>query len=117
MVVSPNSPQHLSLRKGDWVYIPARGAGGFQGRKVGDHLFSDEYALPFTGRANSDVAHGRVRAEAPAAQLYHLGRDPRQTTNLIEQEPDVAAQLAALLGSYRRKIPAGAPVGWINLRR
>jgi hypothetical protein len=58
-----------------------------------------------------------LKATRAAAQLYHLGRDPRQTTNLIEQEPDVAAQLAALLGSYRRKIPAGAPVGWINLRR
>lgn len=117
LVVSPNSPRHLTVRKGDWVYIPARGAGGFQGRKVGEHLFSDEYALPFTGRENSDVANGRVRAEAPGAQLYHLGRDPYQTTNLIAREPAVAAELQELLRSYRTHIPNGPPIGWINLRR
>ena len=31
LVVSPNSPAHLAVRQGRWMYIPARGGGGFQG--------------------------------------------------------------------------------------
>ena len=49
LIISPNSPKHLALREGRWMYIPARGGGGFQGKKQGHHLLSDEFAMPFTG--------------------------------------------------------------------
>ena len=117
LVLCPNSPGHLAVRRGDWVYISGQGGGGFQGKGPGEHLFSDEYALPFTGRANSDVLDGRIRPDAPPAQLYHLGRDPQQTTNVFLQRPDVARELAALVAEYRRAIPPGPRLGWINLGR
>ena len=43
--------------------------------------------------------------EPPSAdrggQLYHLGRDPREQTNLYDDEPDVVSRLRALLQSYK----------------
>ncbi len=117
VLVSPNSPKHLAVRRGRWLYVPARGGGGFQGKRPGVHLFSDEFTLPFTGRVNSDVADGRVRPDAPPAQLYDLDADPQQTMNLWESHPEVVAELAAVVEEYRRAIPEGKPVGWINLRQ
>ena len=117
LVISPNSPKHLTVRRGKWVYIPAQGGGGFQGKKPGVHLFSDEYALPFTGRTNSDVVDGRIRSSAPPAQLYDLERDPHQTTNVSTQHPAMAAELAAVVAQYQRTIPKRARLGWINLKQ
>ena len=34
-------------------------------------------------------------------ELYDMEADPKETTNLIEQQPEVAAQLAALLQMYK----------------
>jgi len=117
LILAPNSPRHLAIRRDRWVYIPAQGAGGFQGKKPGAHLFSDEYALPFTGRKNSDVAKGRIHPDAPPAQLYDLESDPRQTTNVFHQHPAVVKGLDARLAEYRRAIPAGPRLGWINLKQ
>ena len=117
LVISPNSPKHLALREGRWMYIPARGGGGFQGKKVGAHLLSDEFAMPFTEQRNSDVVDGRIRAGAPRAQLYDLRRDPRQAHNVHDAHPDVVARLSATLAEYRAKIPERPRLGWINLRQ
>jgi hypothetical protein len=117
MIVSPNSPKHLTVRKGKWVYIPERGAGGFQGRKPGEHLFSDAAALPFAGRTHSDFVKGKIRRGAPPAQLYDLETDPRQEKNVYADHPEVVKELDSLLQSYRDEIPAGEPLGWINLRQ
>lgn len=117
LIVAPNSPKHLAVRRGKWLFIPARGAGGFQGKKVGNHLLSDEYALPFTGQRNSDVADGRIRADAPPAQLYDLDRDPGQARNVYAEHRAVAAELAAVVSGYRQAIPPGKPLGWINLKQ
>ncbi len=37
LVISPNSPGHLTLRQGRWLLIPAQDEGGFQGKRVGGH--------------------------------------------------------------------------------
>jgi arylsulfatase A len=115
MVITPNSPKHLGLRKGKWVYIPAQGAGGFQGNKRGEHLFSDAAALPFTGRNHSDYDAGQIRPEAPTAQLYDLEADPRQEKNIYADHPEVVSELEEALAHYRDQIPKSQPLGWINL--
>ncbi|MCG8586513.1 MAG: sulfatase-like hydrolase/transferase, partial [Pirellulales bacterium] len=117
LIIAPNSPKHLAIRQGKWMYIPAPLAGGFQGKRAGDHLFSDAAAIPFTERTNSDVKGGKLRAGAPRAQLYDLEVDPAQETNVFDKHPDKVKQLSATLEEYRKQIPPGKPLGWINLKQ
>ena len=43
----------------------------------------------------------KVRADAPEAQLYDLAADPAQKTNVIRENPEIAARLAATLERLR----------------
>ncbi len=117
MIISPNSPMHLTVRKGDWVYIPARDEGGFQGKKIGDHLFGGAATQPLTKMINSDVENGKIQADAPPAQLYNLETDPHQRVNVYNQHPEVVQEMAAILAMWQSKIPAGPRLGWINLKQ
>ena len=117
LIVSPNSPDHLTVRHGKWVYIPAQDEGGFQGKRPGEHLFAGAAALPFAGRVNSDVIDGKIRPDAPPAQLYDLERDPWQETNLFTKSPDKVEELDAVLQHNRKQIPSTKPLGWINLHQ
>jgi arylsulfatase A-like enzyme len=99
LVISPNRKSHLSLRQGNWFYIPARGGGGFTGSKVGDHLLGGPAALKFAGEVNSDVEDGKFKADAPAEQLYNLAADPHQTRNVVREHPDIAARMKARLAA------------------
>ena len=100
-VLAANSPTHVALREGPWMYIPAQGGGGFKGSKVGEHMLGGPAALQFAGQVNSDVVDGRLTPDAPATQLYHLGDDPRQARNLAREQPEIAARLAAHLQAIR----------------
>ncbi|QDV25817.1 Arylsulfatase [Aureliella helgolandensis] len=60
LVLAPFKNTHLSLRKGKWMYIPARGSGGFGGRKPGTHTFAGPPAVSFVGSVNSDIHDGNV---------------------------------------------------------
>ncbi len=117
LVLIPNSPKHMSLRHGPWVLIPRQGAGGFQGKKPGAHLFSGVAASSFIGRENSDIVNGKLRPDASVGQLYDLERDPQQTTNLYSSRPEIVAELRSILDGYRRLIPKTPRVGWINLKQ
>lgn len=117
LIISPNSPMHLTVRKGKWIYIPARDEGGFQGKKIGDHLLAGAAAQQLTELVNSDVVDGRIRADAPPAQLYDLHADPYQAQNVHDRYPDVVAELAHELKIWRTKIPSSARLGWINLKQ
>ena len=117
LVITPNSPKHLSIRKDKWVYIPLQGSGGFQGNKPGDHLLAGPAALLFAGRTNSDIENGRYRSDAPPAQLYNLESDLYQSTNVYESHPEVVEKLHTLLVNYIKEIPQEKPIGWINLRQ
>ena len=117
LVLSPNSPKHLTIRKGNWVYIPARGEGGFQGKKVGDHLLAGAASQPLTKLVNSDVVDGKIRSDAPPAQLYDLESDPAQAVNVYQEHPELVAEMAALLKDWRGKIPETSELGWINLKQ
>ena len=116
LMISPNSPRHLVVRKGRWAYIPAQDEGGFQGKKIGDHLLGGAAALPFTGQANSDVVDGKVRPDAPSEQLYDLENDPSQAVNVFDQNPEVVKDLRSLLAHYRSVIGPHPELGWINIK-
>ena len=117
LIISPNSPKHLGVRHGKWIYIPAQDAGGFQGKAAGEHLFAGAAALPFTGKTNSDVVNGKIRSNAAPGQLYNLQTDPSQTENVYRKHPEIVRELRAILDGYRNMIPQTEPLGWINLKQ
>jgi hypothetical protein len=82
------------------MYIPARGSGGFGGRKPSDHTFAGPPAASFVGSVNSDIVDGKIKADAPPAQLYDLEADVNQTQNLHDEYPEVVKELSSLLASY-----------------
>jgi arylsulfatase A-like enzyme len=99
LVLAPNRKTHLALRDGPWLYIGARGGGGFGGTKPGDHALGGGGALKFTGETNSDFINGKLKPDAPEQQLYNLADDPRQTKNVIREHPEIAKQMAAKLAN------------------
>lgn len=105
LIISPARKSHLALRHGDWMYIPARDEGGFAGTRLGEHDFAGAAALAFTGQVNSDVVDGKIRSDAPEAQLYNLKSDPRQERNVYVEFPDVAAALQQLFEELTDSTP------------
>ena len=114
LVLCPNSPSHLAIRKGKWVYIPAQNEGGFKAKKIGDHTLGGAAAFKLTGQVNSDVVDGEIRKDAPKGQLYDLKTDPYQTKNLYEEYPDVVKKLDSIINDYRKEIGPYERTGWIN---
>lgn len=57
----------------------------------------DRLAFSFTGQQNSDIVNGKIRDDAPPAQLYNLDTDPYQSRNVYNEYPKVAAELQQLL--------------------
>ncbi len=116
LIISPNWPSHLVVRKGDWVYIDAQNEGGFSGTEVGDMHLGGAAALKFTAQENSDVGEGKIRKDAPPAQLYNLSNDLSQTKNVYRENPEVVKELQGLLSNYREKVGAFPELGWIDNR-
>jgi arylsulfatase A len=117
LVLCPNNPSHLAIRRGKWVYIPAQNSGGFTGTKPGSHTLAGAAALKLTGQKNSDVDNGRIREDAPPAQLYDLEKDPCQTTNVYREHPRVVRELEGIVQDYRGEIGPYESVGWIDRGR
>ena len=101
LLLAPRSGRHLSIRKGKWMYIPAKGSGGFTGSKPNDHAWGGPAAVALVGGVNSDFENGKFKKSAPPAQLYDLEADVNQTTNLYNQYPEVVQELEALLKTYK----------------
>lgn len=116
LVVLSNSTDHLAIRTKRWLYIPAQGEGGFKGNQWGKHLISGVAATTITKQANSDLANGKVRPDAPKTQLYDLKNDPRQTRNVVSEHPEVAKQLQGRVEHYRTQIGKNPPIGWSQWR-
>ena len=93
LVISPANKENISIRKGKWMYISAQGGGGFTAPNVGDHAFGGPAAFPFTGEVNSDIEDGKIKDNAPPAQLYDLESDPYQSTNLYTKHPKVVKEM------------------------
>lgn len=114
LIISPNVPEHLTVRKDKWVYIPAQDEGGFQGKKIGDHTLGGAAAFALTNQKNSDVVDNKIREDAPKEQLYDLENDPYQSQNVVEQFPDVKRELQQILDDYRKEIGPYPKLGWIH---
>jgi arylsulfatase A-like enzyme len=82
----------LSIRRGSWKFIDHRGSGG------------NNYANPELKR----FALPEVAPEAPG-QLYDLGSDPGETTNLYFKRPEIAVELKALLDKSKTEGRSAAP--------
>ena len=117
LMICPNSPYHLSIRKGDWVYIPNQDEGGFQAREVGAHNLGGYASLPLLGKSTSDARDGQVLPSAPPHQLYNLATDLGQTQNVANEHPHVVAELKALLDTEYATIPKTERIGWINIAK
>ncbi len=100
LVLAAHSAKHLSLRQGQWMYIPAQGSGGFTGSKPNQHAWGGPAAVALVGGVNSDMADGKLKEDAAPAQLYNLEADVNQTTNLYHQYPEVVAAMQAALAAY-----------------
>jgi arylsulfatase A-like enzyme len=103
LLLAPRQPRNLAIRKGKWVYIGARGSGGFTGSRPKDHAWGGPPAAEFAGSVNSDIENGRLKKDAPPAQLYDLESDLAQTTNVYLQNPQVVNEMQARLGALRPK--------------
>jgi len=103
LVIAPRSSNHISLRQGDWIYIPARGNGGFNGKRIGEHLLGGPAAHRLTMQTNSDIANGKIKADAPPIQLYNLKKDPHQKQNVLRDHPEIAAKMKKLLDAEKGK--------------
>ncbi len=101
LVLSALRETHLSLREGDWMYIPAQAGGGFGSPKVGTHAFGGFPALQFAGQKNSDMENGTIKPGAPDAQLYNLKSDLQQTKNVIRDHPEIAEAMKRRLAEIR----------------
>ena len=115
LVISPNSPKHLTIRKGKWVYIPDRDEGGFLGKNIGNHLLAGAAATKLTLQESSDIADGKIRTDAPPAQLFDLENDPFQKKNVHNEHPEVVAKLSNILEDWQKEIPQTPRMGWINI--
>lgn len=69
----------FAIRQGPWKLVEGRGSGGF-----------------------SRPRQLQPRPQDPAGQLYHLGDDPQETTNLYLKHPEVVARLQSLLNQARQ---------------
>lgn len=103
LVLAPRSVKHLSLRKGKWMYIPAKGSGGFTGSKPHHHAWGGAPAVNFVGGKNSEMENGKLKETAQVAQLYDLEKDKYQTTNVYNQFPEVVKEMEASLKTYKPK--------------
>lgn len=115
LILAPNKGTHLSVRKGKWKYIPRQGSGGFGGRTPSSHTFAGPAAASFVGSMNSDIEDGRIKKDAPPAQLYDLEADVNETQNVYLEHPEVVKELRALLTEYKPVAPK-RPVGRGNPR-
>lgn len=70
----------FALREGPWKFVPSRGSGGFSAPKA--------------------VA---ATAGEPTGQLYHLGQDPAETSNVWSEHPELVARFQAQLNAVRQK--------------
>ena len=77
LVISPNSPRHLILRKGNWVYSGS-GRRRLSRQEYWGSSLAGAAATKLTKQKSSDIQDGKIREDAPPAQLFNLRDDPYQ---------------------------------------
>ena len=101
--MAARQPKNLAVRKGKWLYIGARGSGGFNGSKPQHHAWGGPAAVALAGGKNSDMENGKLKKDAPPAQLYDLKRDVSPTTNVFHDHPDIVKEMRAMLNNWQPK--------------
>ncbi len=99
LILSSHRATHVSIRKGKWMYIPARSSGGFKGGP-GTHTAGGPACISAVGSVNSDIENGKIKKGSPPTQLYNLEEDVNQTKNLYSEHPEVVKEMATLLKPY-----------------
>jgi len=97
LLVHSSETENVAFRKGDWVYISGKGGGGFGPRKEDQSAFGGPEALLFAGQPNSEITEGKIRENAPPAQLYNLKEDISQSYNLYEEQPQIVREMEEAL--------------------
>jgi arylsulfatase A len=77
-LVTQSSAGVLALRRGPWKFVPQLGSGGF-----------------------SEPRREKAPPGEPEVQLYHVGDDPGEATNLAGKRPAVVKEMAGLLEQVR----------------
>jgi hypothetical protein len=92
----------FQIRQGQWKYLDHMSSGG----NNYNQSFLAQYLLPET-------------APNATGQLFHLGKDPGETTNLFFEESNKRQELQALLNTLKtsgRSAPRGRqPIGVGNI--
>lgn len=57
--------------------------------------------ITFAGEMNNDIENGKIKEDAPPAQLYQLEKDPSQTTNFYNEFPEKVKEMGKIVESYR----------------
>ena len=114
LIILCNSPKHLAIRTKEWLYIPTQNEGGFDSIEWGSHLLGGAAATKYTKQINSGIIGGKIKPDAPKAQLYHLAKDPYQTANVFAKYPAKVKELDAKVNKARKAIPKTKPLGWIS---
>jgi arylsulfatase A len=83
-----------ALRSGDWVYLPKPNNMG---------AFGTFYFRSFGYQNSQYDADGKLLPDALPEQLYNLREDPSQKRNVLEEYPQVAAQMAERLRELKRQ--------------
>ncbi len=97
ILISPWKRTNLTLRKDDWVYIPAQGGGGFSNSNIGNPQFGGYATTKLTNREHSDLLDNGLNPDAPKSQLYNLKDDPNQRNNVYNEYPAIATELDEML--------------------
>jgi arylsulfatase A len=89
-----------AVRKGKWMYIGARAAAGSPDPSPSDHAWGGPPAVLSSAASTATSKNGRLKKDAPPAQLYDLEADVNQTRNLYNEYPEVVKEMSALLATY-----------------
>lgn len=82
-LVHHSSEGEFAIREGDWKLILCPGSGGWSPPTKSPSPWTQPKPDNFDG--------------LPPFQLYHLGNDPKETTNLADRHPEVVARLGRLM--------------------
>lgn len=107
MFMTPNKQSHMSLRRGKWMYIPAKSDGGFGGSKPGQHAWGGAAVANLVNTPNNEIEDGKLKPGAAPAQLYDLEADRNQTQNLYYEHPEVTQEMDAAIKAARKEAGAG----------
>ncbi|MDA8634481.1 sulfatase-like hydrolase/transferase [Verrucomicrobiales bacterium] len=115
MFMTPHKQSHMALRRGKWMFIPAKSDGGFTGSKPEQHAWGGAAVTTLVGTPNSDIENGQIKDGAPPAQLYDLETDTNQTKNVYYDNLDLANEMAAAIKQARKD--AGFTPGYTSKSR